>query len=363
MKVPLIDLKAQYRGIQGEIQDAIQSVLESQKFILDSQVAGLEEELAQYCGTKFAIACASGTDAILLSLIALGVQPDDEIITSSYSFFSTAGMIAWIHARPVFVDVDRHTFNMRPELIAKKMTPKTRAIIAVHLFGQCSRIEELVKLGPPVIEDAAQAIGATRNHKPAGSTGITGCFSFFPTKNLGGYGDGGFITTNDSQLTGKLRQLRTHGESGQKYVHDRVGTNSRLDEIQAAVIRVKLKHLNEWNGLRRKHAAFYSQELPNLPLDLPRVERENVPNFHQFVIQVQERDRLRAVLADREIGTAIYYPLPLPLQPCFSYLGYRKEDFPEANRCSANSLALPIYPELTEQQLAHVVSSIRSFYK
>jgi dTDP-4-amino-4,6-dideoxygalactose transaminase len=363
MKVPLIDLKAQYKGIQEEIQDAIQSVLETQKFILDSQVHALEEDLARFCNTKFTIACASGTDAILLSLIALGIEPGDEVITTAYSFFSTAGMIAWIRGRPVFVDVDRHTFNMRPELVGRKITPKTKAILAVHLFGQCCRIEELLKIGPPVIEDAGQAIGAMRNHNPAGSVGITGCFSFFPTKNLGGYGDGGFITTNNPDLAAQLRELRAHGEGSQKYVHDRVGTNSRLDEIQACVIRVKLKHLNKWNELRRRHAAVYSRELANLPIDLPRVDPENTPNFHQYVIQVRERDRLRTELADREIGTGIYYPVPLPLQPCFSHLGYRKEDYPEANQCSENSLALPIYPELTEAQLAHVISSIRSFYK
>jgi dTDP-4-amino-4,6-dideoxygalactose transaminase len=223
-------------------------------------------------------------------------------------------------------------------------------------------MEELLTLGPPVIEDAAQAIGAMRNDKPAGSMGKTGCFSFFPTKNLGGYGDGGFITTNDAEVAENLKQLRCHGETDQKYYHHRVGTNSRLDEIQAAVLRVKLKHLNDWNERRRRNAAYYMDKLSGLPVDLPKVESKNISNFHQFVIQVEERDRLRAVLADREVGTGIYYPLPIPFQPCFSYLGYEKQDFPNARACAANSLALPIYPELTEQQLAHVVTSIRSFF-
>lgn len=361
MQVPLIDLKVQYASIQDEIREAVDRVLTRQKFILDSEVRHLEDDIAAFCGTKFAVGCASGTDALLLSLLALNLQEGDEVITTCYSFFSTASMVPWLKAKPVFVDIDPGTFNMVPQEVKRKITPKTRAIIAVHLFGQCCRIEELLDTGIPVIEDACQAIGSMRDGKPAGSIGITGCFSFFPTKNLGGYGDGGMIITNDQEIAAKLKILRTHGQSKQ-YLHTIMGTNSRLDELQAAVLRVKLKHLAGWNGARSQHADYYRRELSGLPLEMPVVDSRNVPNYHQFVIKTKERDRLRAVLTEKGVGLAVYYPLPIPYQPCFSSLGYKTGDFPNAEYCSATSLALPIYAELTQSQLDAVVSAIRTFY-
>jgi len=363
MNVPLIDLTAQYRTIRPEILDALNHVLEQQQFILGPEVASLENEIAKYCGTNFAIACASGTDAILLALLTLGIGPGDEVITTSFSFFSTAGMISWVGAKPVFVDVDPATFNLRPDQVEKKITPNTKAIIAVHLFGQCCRMEELQRYGIPVIEDAAQSIGAKRNDIKAGSLGILGCFSFFPTKNLGAYGDGGLITTNDQKLADSLRQLRVHGQSSQRYLHHRIGTNSRLDELQAAVLRVKFKYLDEWNAKRAKNAQFYNHMLKGLPLDLPTADPANYHIYHQFVIRTENRDLLKTHLTNQGIGSAIYYPLPLPMQPCFESLNNSSADFPDAERISNTCLALPVYPELTPQQLELVVSAIRSFYR
>ena len=366
MNVPLIDLKAQYESIRGEIRQAIDRVLDTQKFILSSEVAGLEKETAEFCNTKFAVGCASGTDALLLSLIALGIQEGDEVLTSAYSFFSTAGMIAWLKGKPVFVDIDQQTFNLRSDQIANRITKKTKAIIAVHLFGQCSRMEEFTQFGLPLIEDAAQGIGASRNGLPAGSMGVTGCLSYFPTKNLGGYGDGGMITTQDPKIAQKLRGLRAHGldsQNPQQYRHSIVGTNSRLDEIQAAILRVKMKFLEEWNLKRRKNASFYSENLKGLPLQTPVIDSGNTHTFHQYVIKTEARDALKEALAQKGIGFAVYYPIPLPLQPCFSSLGYRQGEFPDAEKCAATSLALPIYPELTAQQLEYVVTGIRTFYQ
>ena len=336
--------------------------LENQQFILAGEVKSLEKEIADFCETSHAVGCASGTDALLLSLIAAGVGPDDEVITTSYSFFATAGMIAWLRAKPVFVDIDPATFNLRTDQVARKITSRTKAIIAVHLFGQCARMEELTSLGLPVIEDACQSIGAKRHSRKAGSIGFTGCFSFFPTKNLGGYGDGGLITTNDPQIAEKLLKLRGHGQST-RYHHLSIGTNSRLDEIQAAVLRVKLRHLATWNQKRAEHAKFYEEKLRDLPIILPQLDSGNDSIHHQYVIRAQDRDRLKDHLSEKGIGTAVYYPVPLPHQPCFEYLKSAKEDFPAAQRCSAESLALPIYPELTTAQQQHVTDSIRANYK
>jgi dTDP-4-amino-4,6-dideoxygalactose transaminase len=336
-------------------------VLESQKFILDHEVSEFEREIAAYTTTAHAAGCASGTDAILLSLLGLGIGKGDEVITSAFSFFSTAGMIAWLQATPVFVDVDPVTFNLRTEQVAERITSNTKAIVAVHLFGQCCRMEDLTNLGVPVIEDACQSLGAERNGRRAGSMGATGCFSFYPTKNLGGYGDGGEITTNDERLYSVIKQLRAHGSSVQ-YHHDRVGTNSRLDEIQAAILRAKFKHLDQWNKKRNENAAAYFEQLDGVPLKLPEVEKGNTSIFHQFVIRTPDRDNLRNFLIEHEIGTAIYYPVPLHLQPCFSSYGYKKGDYPDAEECANTSLALPIYPELTKQQIEYVSSTIWKFF-
>ncbi|MCI0414796.1 DegT/DnrJ/EryC1/StrS family aminotransferase [bacterium] len=361
MKVPLIDLQAQFLNLQPEIHQAIESVLASQKFILGEEGRSLESRIAELTQTSFAVGCASGTDALLLSLRAVGIGPGDEVITTAYSFFATGGMISWIGAVPVFVDIDPGTFNLLPEQVGKKITAKTKAILAVHLFGQCCSIEQLLPFNLPVIEDAAQAIGSMRNGKPAGSIGISGCFSFFPTKNLGAYGDGGMIVTSDETLAKKLKMLRAHGQESQRYYHSFIGTNSRLDELQAAVLRVKLKYLQQWNEKRAANAAYYNERLKDLPLEIPVIDAANTSNFHQYVIRSKNRDRLKNYLADQGIGTGIYYPLILPLQPCFSELGYKAGDFPNAEECSATSLALPVYPELTAEQLEFVVHHISHF--
>ncbi len=326
-------------------------------------MAGLEKETTEFCSTRFAVACASGTDALLLSMLALNIREGDEVITTSYSFFSTAGMISWLKAKPVFVDIDPGTFNLRTDEVASKVTPRTKAIIAVHLFGQCSKIEDLTRLRIPVIEDAAQCIGAVRNGRPAGSTGVTGCFSYFPTKNLGGYGDGGMIATQNEEIAKRLRILRAHGQDSQQYLHHLVGTNSRLDELQAAILRVKMKHLAEWNSKRQKNADFYSENLKGFPLQVPQIDAGNTSTFHQYVIKTKTRNALKEALSAKGIGTAIYYPVPLPLQPCFSDLGHKPGDFPNAEECAATCLALPIYPELTQGQLESVVSGIRTFFQ
>lgn len=363
MHVPLIDLKSQYAKIRNEIQQAIDDVLASQQFISGAKVHDLEQQIASLCSTQFAIACGSGTDALLLSLLALGVKEGDEVITTCYSFFSTAGTIAWLKATPVFVDIDPETFLLKTEQVHGKISNKTRAIITVDLFGQCCPVESLHGLEIPVIEDAAQAMGATRNQRSSGSLGAVGCFSFFPTKNLGAYGDGGMITTGSEEINARIRKLRTHGEGKNKYLHEMIGTNSRLDELQAAVLSVKLNYLDRWNQQRNSNAAFYREHLRDLPLELPKTESGNFHTFHQFVIKSSRRDELKSALEANVIGCAIYYPLPIPLQPCFSGLGYTSTDFPGAMEAASNSLAIPIHPELTEQQLNFVVKTIRNFFQ
>jgi len=363
MRVPLIDLKSQYKKIQKEIQRAIDGVLESQQFILGEQGENLENEIAALCGTRFGIGCGSGTDALLLAMLALNVKEGDEVITSAYSFFSTAGMISWLKARPVFVDINPDTFLLRTDQVARKITGKTRAIITVDLFGQCCASEDLQKLQFPIIEDAAQAIGAKRNGRNAGAFGVAGCFSFFPTKNLGAYGDGGLITTNSEEMNALIRKLRMHGEVKYKYAHEIVGTNSRLDEVQAAVLRVKLKYLDDWNRQRNQNASYYFENLKGLPLKLPQTEPGNVHTYHQFVIKTSRRDDLKTALEAKQIGCAIYYPYPLPQQTCFENLGYKAADFPGAVEAASQSLALPVHPELSQEQLEFVISAIRNFFQ
>jgi dTDP-4-amino-4,6-dideoxygalactose transaminase len=336
--------------------------LQRQQFILSQEVEAFEREIASLCGVRYAIACNSGTDALLFSLLAAGVKQGDEVITTSYSFFSTAGMIAWLKAKPVFVDIDPETFLLRTQDVASKITRNTRAIISVDLFGQCCPVEDLRNLGIFLIEDAAQAIGAKRKERPAGSLGEIGCFSFFPTKNLGAYGDGGILTTDSDELNTAIRKLRMHGEGKQKYVHETVGTNSRLDELQAAVLRVKLKYLGEWNRQRNSNAAYYCEQMKELPLRLPKTETGNFHTFHQFVIKADRRDALKSYLESNGISCAIYYPHPLPLQPCFANPENNPADFPGAVGAASQSLALPIHPELTADQMNFVVETIRKFF-
>ncbi len=365
MTVPLLDLPAQYREIQPDLEKEVIEILRSGRYIKGSRMEALEEELALYCGVTKAIACASGTDAILLALMALEVGAGDEVITTPYTFFATGGSISRLGARPVFVDIDPDTYNINPALIEEAVTGKTAAIIPVHLYGQCADMDPILELGRrktiPVIEDAAQAIGALYRGKKAGSMGTVGCFSFFPSKNLGACGDGGFMTTGDDALAELLTILREHG-ARPKYYHRMIGINSRLDALQAGIILVKLPHLEKWHQGRRKNAAFYDEHLQDLPLTLPRVSDDCVSVFNQYVIRTPRRDALREHLRKRGIGNEIYYPVPLHLQECYRDLGYREGSLPEAEKAARETLAIPIYPQLTEEQLEEVVSAIKDFF-
>ncbi len=370
MNVPLLDLKEQNSLLRPEIEAALARVLDTNGFILGKEVAELECELAGYCGTKYAIGCASGSDAILLALMAYDIGPGDEVITTPYSFFATVSSITRLGATPVFVDIDPVTYNIDPAQIAAKITERTKAIEPVHLYGQCADMSAINDIGRsygvPVIEDAAQAIGAQENGVMAGNLGEIGCFSFYPSKNLGGMGDGGFITTNDDALAKKLLALRVHGAE-EKYYHKYVGLNSRLDGFQGAVLRVKLPHLDGWTERRRENADRYRTLFTDAGLTeqigLP-VERGNAKHiYNQYVIRVpNRRDELRAYLTEKGVGTDIYYPVPLHLQECFAYLGYRSGDLPEAEKAAAETLALPIYPELRPEQQAYVVDTISEFF-
>jgi dTDP-4-amino-4,6-dideoxygalactose transaminase len=385
MKVPLLDLKAQYRTIRDEILPALEKVLEDQYFILGPQVAGLEQKVADYSGCRYGIGVSSGSDALLICLMAEEIGPGDEVITTPYSFFATAGVIARRGATPVFVDIEPHTYNINPDLIEDKITERTRAIIPVHLYGQCAHMAPIVEIakrrGLVVIEDAAQAIGAeylfrgSSHQKPvrAGSMGEYGCFSFFPSKNLGGYGDGGMVVTNDSERAERLRILRVHG-SQPKYHHRYVGGNFRQDAIQAAVLSVKMKYLDTWTAKRQQNAEWYDAALLSSGLvekglvRLPQpVWKEVLENSHyhiynQYVIATPSRDELRADLLERGIGTEIYYPVPLHLQECFAGLGYEPGSCPISEKASESTIALPVYPELTTEQQGYVVDCICEFF-
>jgi dTDP-4-amino-4,6-dideoxygalactose transaminase len=369
MKVPLLDLRAQYVPIREEIRAAMDRVCDSQHFILGPEVEGLEEEVARFCGTRFAVGMSSGTDALLAALMAVGVGPGDEVVTPSYSFFATAGTVARLGATPVFVDIERDTFNLDCAQAESKITGKTKAILPVHLFGRCAELEGLLaaaqRRGIPVLEDAAQAIGAVdAKGRPAGTLGRMGCFSFFPTKNLGGFGDGGLVTTNDPGLAESLRRLRVHGMKP-KYAHQVIGGNFRLDALQAAVLRVKLKHLHGWTAGRRRNADRYRRLFAEAGVGATVTLPAHVPGhvYNQFVIRAGQRDRLMAFLAEQGVGTEIYYPIPLHLQECFAALGRRKGELPVSESAAAESLALPIYPELTEEMQRHVVARIAEFYR
>jgi len=368
MNVPLLDLRAQYAPLREEIRAAMDRVCDAQHFILGPEVQGLEEETATYCGATFAVGMSSGTDALLAALMAAGVGPGDEVVTTAYSFFATAGAVARLGATPVFVDIERDSFNLDARQVEAKVTAKTKAILPVHLYGRCADLDPLLALAESrklaLIEDAAQAIGSTdARGRRAGSVGAMGCFSFFPTKNLGGFGDGGLVTTNDAALAESLRVLRVHG-SKPKYYHKVVGGNFRLDALQAAVLRVKLKHLPAWTAGRRANADRYRKLFGEAGLGGKVVLPADVPGhiYNQFVIRVEGRDKLQAHLTEQRIGTEIYYPVPLHLQECFGGLGYRKGDLPVSEEMAATTLALPIYPELTEAQQRTVVDAIAGFY-
>lgn len=366
MKVPLLDLKPQYAQIKAQIVPELDSIFESQGFILGPKVEKLEKEMSEYMSVKHSLGCSSGTDALLLALMALDVKAGDEVITTPYTFFATAGSIARVGAIAKFVDIDSETYLMRVDQIEDKITPKTKAIMPVHLFGQCVDMDAVMaiakKHGLAVIEDAAQAIGAEYKGKQAGTFGDVGCFSFFPSKNLGCFGDGGLVTTNSSELYERMKGLRVHGGQVQ-YQHLEVGLNARLDAIQAAVVSIKLPFLKGWTEGRRRNAAHYSRLFKdNKRVVTPLAKSDCYHIYNQYVIRVDcERDKLKAHLAEKEIGCSVYYPLSLHQQPCFKYLGYNAGDFPESERAAASTIALPIYPELTPEQIDFVGETINSY--
>ena len=386
MKVPLLDLKLQYQSLKKELDEAVLRVAESQYFILGPEVENMEKEFCEYLNCKHAIGVSSGTDALLLALMAIDIKPGDEVIVPTYSFFATAGVVSRLNATPVLTDIDPVTFNIDPEDVKKKVTSRTKAIIPVHLYGQSADLEPIMEIAKKknifVIEDAAQAIGTQyKDARCVGTIGDIGCFSFFPSKNLGGYGDGGLVTTNNDELAYMLRIKRVHGGE-QKYYHKVIGGNFRIDALQSAVLRVKLPHLDKWSEKRRSNADYYNklfvkaglaEEPGKIKFDdknkvlLPKsVYKGNtgVKNYHiynQFVIRVQKRDELKKFLTENEIGNEIYYPIPFHLQDCFKNLNHKIGDFPESEKASNTSLAIPIFPELTKEQQEFLVRKIKEF--
>jgi dTDP-4-amino-4,6-dideoxygalactose transaminase len=363
MKVKLLDLQEQYMSIRGEVRRVLDEVCDAQDFILGPRVERFEQNLAAYCQSKYAIGVSSGTDALLCSLMALGVGQDDEVICPAFTFFATAGSIARLGAKPIFADIDPATFNIAPEQVKAKLSPRTKAIMPVHLFGQLADMEAINDIARdreiPVIEDAAQAIGAKRNDKPACAHGFVGCLSFYPTKNLGGFGDGGAICTSDEAFAEKCRLLRVHGSGTKTYYHKFVGGMFRLGAIQAAVLDIKLKRLDSWHEGRRRNAALYDKLLAGSKVTTPKIDEGNWSIYNQYVARVQNRDGVKTKLAEAGIGSAVYYPVPLHLQECFSYLGHKPGDFPESERACREVLALPVYPELKEDEVRYVAKVLR----
>jgi dTDP-4-amino-4,6-dideoxygalactose transaminase len=369
-QIPLLDLRAQHKQIRDEVLAEIVRVVDSQKFILGEDVLELEKEIAAYSGARHAIGCASGSDALFLALMALDIHPGDEVLTTPYTFFATAGAISRMGAVPVFVDVEEQTFNLDASRMADVLAahPKIRAAIPVHLFGGCADMDPICAMvqerGIAVIEDAAQSIGAEYKNRRAGSVGHVGTFSFFPSKNLGGYGDGGMLTTNDAALAERLAALRVHGRTG-KYFHQWIGVNSRLDTLQAAVLRVKLRYLDGWTAGRQKNAERYRTRFAKLSVPVVPAMPAGYQTRHiynQFVIRCPDRDALQSYLKKQGIGSEVYYPLPLHLQPCFTDLGYKKGDFPVSEKLAGESLALPVQAELSTEDIDYIADTIRSFY-
>lgn len=369
--VPLLDLRAQFAPLEAEIRQAVGELIDSQQFILGPPVEALESEVAAYTGSRHAVGCASGTDALILALAALEIGEGDEVVTTPFSFFSTASCAYRVGARPRFVDIDPTTYNLDPAALDAAIGPRTRAIVPVHLFGQCADMEAILEIagrhGLRIVEDAAQALGAHHGDRAAGTLGDVGCYSFFPSKNLGAFGDGGMLVTDDDAIAERLRSLRVHG-GRQMYRHDFVGWNSRLDALQAVVLRIKLPHLDTWSRGRAANAERYDRWFTEAGLvDAGRITlpargagRDHI--FNQYTVRAQRRDELRAHLQAREIGQSVYYPVPLHLQPCFADLGYREGDFPIAEAACREVLALPVFPELTREQQRAVVDAIVEFY-
>jgi dTDP-4-amino-4,6-dideoxygalactose transaminase len=365
MQIPILDLKAQYAAIRDEVLRAITDVCESQMLCLGPAVVQFEDQIAAYCGCKYAIGVSSGTDALLVSLMVLEIKPGDEVITTPFTFFATAGCVARVGAKPVFVDIDPNSYNIDTKLIEEKLTGRTRAIMPVHLFGQVAQMKPIMEIAKrhnlAVIEDAAQAIGATQDGLMCGNFGDLGCFSFYPTKNLGGFGDGGLVTANDAKLAERVKLLRTHGQ-GPKYFYKTIGGNFRLDAIQGAVLGVKLRYLENWNARRRQNAAIYNNIFAGSLVRKPKIDLNNISNYYQYTIAVPKRDQLQKFLAENAISTAVFYPKPLHLQDCFAELGYSQGDLPIAERICSEVLSLPVYPELRQEQIEYVASTVLRFY-
>ena len=365
MIVPLVDLKRQYCNIKDDVKDAIDQVLESQCFVLGPKVEEFESSMADYTNVKGAIGVSSGTDAILLALMAVGVSAGDEVITSAFTFGATVSTIQRLGAVPVFVDIDPGSYNINPDLIEGCINEKTKAIEPVHIYGQCADLDPVINLAEKynlkVIEDSAQAAGAEYKGKKAGSVGDLGCFSFFPSKNLGAYGDGGMITTNSQEYIEKIKMLRVHGTKD-RYYYTMVGINGRLDAIQAAVLNVKLKYLDLWCEMRRERALYYNKKFEGVPVEVPIIDKYNKHIFHQYVIRCKERDCLYDYLMERNVGCALYYPLPMHLQESLKCYGYKEGDLPETESAARETLALPMFPELTEDEQDYVVNTVKEFY-
>jgi dTDP-4-amino-4,6-dideoxygalactose transaminase len=363
--VPQLDLAAQYAAIGDEIREALDRILASQQFILGPEGAALEQEVARLCGVAHGVGVASGTDALILALQACGVRAGDEVVVPPFTFVATGSAVTALGAKPVFADIHPSTYNIHPAQIERRVTPRTRAIVAVHLFGLAADMDPIVTFARsrriPVIEDNAQSIGASYKGRRTGSLGDVACLSFYPTKNLGAYGDGGMLVTNSEEIASRLRSLRNHGQIA-KYVSGEAGWNSRLDELQAAILRVKLRHLPDWQRVRQAHAAEYTRQFSQIPGVMPPLAPEGYDHaYHQYTIRVEKRDALHRALTEAKIGSAVYYPVPLHLQPLYAALGNKPGDFPHAERATQEVLSLPMYPELRPEQIARVTSTIAEF--
>jgi dTDP-4-amino-4,6-dideoxygalactose transaminase len=367
MNIPLVNLKPQYKKVEKQLLPKLRKIISEQKFISGKYGAGLEEAIARYSGLPHALACASGTDALILALMALGIKGGDEVITTPYTFFSTASSVALVGARPVFVDIKSDDMNIDPALIERAITPATRAITVVHLFGKLCDMDAICAIAKrhaiAVVEDMAQSLGAGRNGIASGAFGDIAAISFYPTKNLGGPGEGGMVLTHRDDLYERAKKLRVHGMGERSYYHEMIGFNSRLDEIKSCTLLEKFPYLDEWNKKRIANAMFYNRQLQDLPISLPLTDGSGDHILHQYVIRIEKRNELKAFLQQKGIATGIYYPLPLHLQDCFDYLGYKKGDFNEAEKSSLTSLALPIYPELKKTEKEYIVRSIREFFE
>jgi dTDP-4-amino-4,6-dideoxygalactose transaminase len=366
MNIPPINLKAQYKLVRKEIRTAINEILDEQRLILGKYCSTLEQQISDYAGVPCAVSCANGTDALILALMALDVKAGDEVITTPYTFFSTASSVAILGGKPVFVDIDETTMNINPTLIEKAITPRTKAITVVHLFGKVCDMGSIGAIAQRhdlyLIEDCAQSLGSRKNGVMSGAFGDIAATSFYPTKNLGGIGEGGMVYTKRADLGEKVKKLRVHG-MGNQYFHEMIGLNSRLDEIKACALTAKFRHLESWNTKRRANAVYYNKQFRRLPLMLPVIEDDNSHIFHHYVIRTKRRDELQNFLKEHGVMTGVYYPLPLHLQPCFTYLGYKEGDFPIAEKSAKTSLALPIYPELKNVEREYVANCVKEFFK